>query len=178
MAVDGDEDASPAQRGVNPAVQAGFRAARPDVVQREGGDDRVAAGKGGAEEAVHDEARATPNPSGGELEDRRIRIDGHDGRPSCTIETPQRERTGACAEVDDRPRGRRNRGRADREHLLVIGDEGPNPRVVLVDGDAEMRRDAHVARDYHTRSEVIWDWGFGICRDWRIARLAPRALGA
>ena len=51
------------------------------------------------------------------------------------------ECAGARAEVDDLRRVAVERGqrvRGGRQHLLVARDEGPNPRVVLVEADVQV----------------------------------------
>ena len=148
MAIGGHHHAAASERLFDPAVQPLFGSRQFDVVQGNGRSDRVGAGQRSGDEVVVDERRAAARqPPPGHRQHSLVLVDAdHSGFLAKANDSPG-QGPGANAEIHDgvdwAARGRRERGSRRVEHLFVVWNERPYPRVVLAEVDLEMSGDRH-----------------------------------
>jgi len=166
------------ERVPQPPVKPRLRVPGPHVVQRERSDRGIGAWKSSAQKVGAREGGGGRKPPCSQGQHFRVDIDADDPRPRASLEAPGSQRACSNAEIDD-DAGAPIDGPSDGvEHLVVPRNERTNPTIVFVDGDAEMRGDAHaqvtaqgVPRNRPTvpSESPLW-WSFGICSTARARR--------
>jgi hypothetical protein len=113
------------------------------VVQRERGDDDVAARQWSTEERLVDQRGARAESFPGRDQHLAVGVDADNPRLRRALAALRRQRAGAGAEIDDRARALRNHRRGGREHRVVVRNERTDTRVVVGEIDSKMRGNAH-----------------------------------